>query len=335
MNPSELAEIGKTGLRVTRLGLGGAPLGGLFEGVSEEDAAATVQAAYQAGVRFFDTAPFYGHGRSEARLGQYLRPHPRDEFVLASKVGRILVPTDPAHLEDHRYRETLLFNPVFDFSQEGVLRSFEASLERLGLERIDILHLHDPDEYYREALSEAFPTLARLREQGLIRAIGAGMNQWEMLARFAREADFDCFLLAGRYTLLDQSALPDLLPICLARKISIILGGPYNSGILASGSRGRGHYNYEAVPPEVLEKTRRIEAVCERHGVPLKAAALQFPLGHPAVAAVIPGARSEAEVDENVAMLRHRIPGDLWQELRAEGLIRADAPALDVSPDSV
>ncbi|MCI0408468.1 MAG: aldo/keto reductase, partial [Acidobacteria bacterium] len=253
MNPLELAEIGRTGLRVTRLGLGGAPLGGLFESVPEEDAAATVKAAYQAGIRFFDTAPFYGHGRSEARVGQYLGPHPRDEFVLASKVGRTLVPTDPAHVEDHHYRDTLPFNPVFDFSREGVLRSFEESLKRLGLGRIDILHIHDPDEHYREALSEAFPMLARLREQGLIRAVGAAMNQWEMLARFAREADFDCFLLAGRYTLLDQRALPELMPLCLERKISVILGGPYNSGILASGSRGRGPYNYEAAPPDVLE----------------------------------------------------------------------------------
>jgi D-threo-aldose 1-dehydrogenase len=334
MNPLALAEIGRTGLRVTRLGLGGAPLGGLFTSVSEEDAAATVRAAYGAGVRFFDTAPFYGHGKSETRLGEYLRSHPRDTYVLASKVGRVLVPADPARIEDHRYRDVLPFNPVFDFSRDGVLRSFEESLGRLQLERIDILHIHDPDEHYAQALDEAFPTLARLKEQGHIRALGAGMNQWEMLARFARQADFDCFLLAGRYTLLDQSALPELLPLCLERSISIILGGPYNSGILATGSAGGGHYNYQEVPPEILEKTRRIEAVCSRHGVPLKAAALQFPLAHAAVAAVIPGARSAVEVDENLALLRHPIPASFWQELRQEGLLAEGAPVPSGEPSS-
>jgi D-threo-aldose 1-dehydrogenase len=326
MNPLELVEIGRTGLRVTRLGLGGAPLGGLFSSVAEDDAAATVETAYRAGLRFYDTAPFYGHGRSEARLGRYLRPHPRDEYVLATKVGRVLVPAESSAIEDHRYRDVLPFNPVFDFSREGVLRSFEESLNRLGLERIDVLHIHDPDHHDRQALTEAFPALLSLKQQRLIRAIGAGMNQWEMLARFARHADFDCFLLAGRYTLLDQSALAELLPLCLERKISVILGGPYNSGILATGSGGGGHYNYEAAPPGIVARTRRIEEVARRHDVPLKAAALQFPLAHPAVAAVIPGARSAAEVAENVAMVQQPIPGEFWEELRGGGLIADAAP---------
>jgi D-threo-aldose 1-dehydrogenase len=326
LDPFATAAVGKTELRITRLGLGGAPLGGLFESVTEEDARATVSTAYRAGVRYFDTAPFYGHGTSEIRLGRCLKEHPRESFVLSTKVGRVLVPVDASAVEDHQYRDVLPLNPVFDFSRDGVLRSFESSLDRLGLERIDILHIHDPDEHFREALDEAFPTLERLRAEGRISAVGAGMNQWKMLAEFARAADFDCFLLAGRYTLLDQSALDELLPECERRGISILLGGPYNSGILAAGSRGTGHYNYQPPPAEVMEKLVGLERVAERHGVPLKAAALQFPLGHPAVASVIPGARNAAEVEENAAMMTHPIPATFWRELRDRGLVSSEAP---------
>jgi D-threo-aldose 1-dehydrogenase len=325
-SPFSDSEIGKTGLRVTRLGLGGAPLGGLFESVREEDVRATLATAYAAGIRYFDTAPFYGHGRGEMRLGAFLREQPRDEFVLSTKVGRVLVPAAKDAIEDHHYKDVLPLNPVFDFSAEGILRSFESSLSRLGLERIDILHVHDPDDHYRAVVDDAFPALARLRDEGRIRAIGAGMNQWEMLHDFARTLDFDCFLLAGRYTLLDQSALPKLLPECEKRRISILLGGPYNSGVLAAGSRGSGHYNYERPAPAILSKVARLEAVASRHGVPLKAAALQFPLAHPAVASVIPGARTAAEVEENVRMFSHRIPFDFWSDLREEKLIPEEAP---------
>jgi D-threo-aldose 1-dehydrogenase len=324
-SPGSVSEIGKTGLRVTRLGLGGAPLGGLFESVREEDVRATLSAAYAAGIRYFDTAPFYGHGRGEMRLGAFLRERPRGEFVLSTKVGRILVPAEGA-IENHQYKDVLPLNPVFDFSADGILRSFESSLARLGLERVDILHVHDPDAHYRAVVGEAFPALARLREEGRIAAIGAGMNQWEMLHDFARELDFDCFLLAGRYTLLDQSALEKLLPECEKRGISILIGGPYNSGVLAAGSRGSGHYNYEAPPPAILEKLRRLETVASRHGVPLKAAALQFPLAHPAVASVVPGARTASEVEENVRMFSHPIPSAFWNELLAEGLLPEEAP---------
>lgn len=326
MDPFATAEIGKTGLRITRLGLGGAPLGGLFESVSEESARATVSTAYRAGIRYFDTAPFYGHGTSEIRLGRCLKAHPRESFVLSTKVGRVLVPAAAGEVADHQYRDVLPLNPVFDFSRDGVLRSFEASLDRLGLERIDILHIHDPDEHYREALDEAFPALERLRAEGRISAVGAGMNQWEMLADFARAADFDCFLLAGRYTLLDQSALGGLLPECERRGIAILLGGPYNSGILAAGSRGEGRYDYQPPPAHVMEKLIALERVAKRYQVPLKAAALQFPLGHPAVASVIPGARSAAEVEENVRMMSHPVPASFWNELREEGLIAREAP---------
>jgi D-threo-aldose 1-dehydrogenase len=305
--------------------MGGAPLAGLFESLPEEDARATVEAAYRAGVRYFDTAPFYGHGKGEVRLGAALAAFPRADFVISTKVGRVLVPAEGS-IEDYQYRDVLPFNPVFDFSRDGILRSFESSLERLGLERVEILLIHDPDEHREVALREAFPTLARLREEGRIAAVGAGMNQWEMLHDFAREADFDCFLLAGRYTLLDQSALSKLLPACETRRISILLGGPYNSGVLAAGSRGQGRFDYKAPSPEILARVERLEAVARRHGVPLKAAALQFPLAHPAVASVIPGARSAAEVEENVRMMSHAIPASFWNEVRDERLVAPEAP---------
>jgi D-threo-aldose 1-dehydrogenase len=325
IDPFATVQIGKTGLRVTRLGLGGAPLGGLFTSVQEKDARETVETAFAAGVRYFDTAPFYGHGTGEMRMGAVLRDHDRDSYVVSTKVGRVLVPAE-AEVEDHQYRDVLPLNPVFDYSRHGVLRSFESSLERLGLDRIDILHIHDPDDHYDPALEEAFPTLVGLRKEGRIRAVGAGMNQWQMLLDFACAADFDCFLLAGRYTLLDQSALEELLPECEKRSISILVGGPYNSGILASGSKGRGHYDYQEPPPDVLSRVARLEAVASRHGVPLKAAALQFPLAHPAVASVVPGARSALEVEENVRMMRRPIPTALWNELKTEGLVHPKAP---------
>jgi D-threo-aldose 1-dehydrogenase len=324
--PRSHSEIGKTGLQVTKLGFGGAPLAGLFESVREEDARGALSAAYAAGIRYFDTAPYYGHGRGELRMGAFLRELPRDEIVISTKVGRLLVPAQPGAVEDHQYRDVLPLNPVFDFSASGILRSFESSLERLGMERIDILHLHDPDDHYRDVLDQAFPTLARLREEGRIRAVGAGMNQWEMLLELARSLDFDCFLLAGRYTLLDQSAFPHLLEECTRRRISILIGGPYNSGVLAAGSQGAGHYDYRTPPPSILDRVARLEGVARRHQVPLKAAALQFPLAHPAVASVLPGARTRAEVQENARLFSHPIPAAFWSELRAEKLLPQDVP---------
>lgn len=328
MNPFERVPIGSTGLTVTRLGLGGAPLGGLFESVSHSDAQATVDCAYELGIRYFDTAPFYGHGLGEMRLGRALKDRPRDDFVLSTKVGRILMPAIDGDIEDHKYKDVLPMNPIFDFSAGGVHRSFESSLGRLGLDRVDILHLHDPDKHFERALNEAYPALAELREEARIRAVGAGMNQWEMLHDFATSpaTRFDCFLLAGRYTLLDQSAVAKLLPECERRGIAVLLGGPYNSGILATGSGGPGHYNYDVVPLEVLDKVRRLEEVAARHDVPLKAAALQFPLAHPAVVCVLAGARSPAEVRDNVTMMSHPVPARFWAELRERGLVDPSAP---------
>ena len=300
---------------MTQLGLGSAPLGGLFEAVSDDEAHRVVEAAWQAGIRFFDTAPLYGHGLAEQRFGAVLRTKPRDEFVIATKVGRLLrkdAPPEPGQA----YKGAPPVNPVFDFSYDGVMRSAEESLVRLGLDRIDVLHIHDPDDHYEEALSGAYRALDRMRSEGMIKAVGAGMNQAEMLARFAREADFDCFLLAGRYTLLDRIGLKELLPLCVEKGIAIIAGGVFNSGILADPRPGA-TYNYTVAPPQLVERAAQLNAICKRHGVDLKAAAIQFPLRHPAVACVLTGCRSVAEVEENVRMFQTPVPDTLWDELDA------------------
>ncbi len=320
-----MAEIGRTGLMVRRLGLGGAPLAGLYTGVTNEQAARVVDTYLGHGTGFFDTAPLYGSGVSENRLGAALAGRDRDSFVLATKVGRLLVP-DPARDQDVWSEELPPIGPVFDYSYDGTLRSLDESLRRLGMDRVDILHIHDPDNHYEEAMKGSYRALVRLRDEGVIRAVGAGMNQAKMLARFAIEGDFDCFLCAGRYTLVDHTALKRLLPLCEERNISIIIGGPYNSGILAQGAVDGATFDYRKAPAPVVERVRRIETVCARHGTPLKAAALQFPLAHPAVAAVIPGARSPEEVDENVQMAGFAIPSEFWAELREDGLIPDEAP---------
>lgn len=332
MRKDDRAEIGRTGLNVNRLGLGGAPLAGLYQGVTDEAAARVVNTYLGHGLGFFDTAPLYGSGVSETRLGAALSSRERgrnaparDAFVLATKVGRLLVP-DPARDQDVWSDDLPPVGPVFDYSYDGTLRSLEESLTRLGLDQVDILHIHDPDNHYVEAMKGSYRALLRLREEGVIRAVGVGMNQAKMLARFAAEGDFDCFLCAGRYTLVDHTALKRLLPLCEERNISIIIGGPYNSGILAQGAVDGAKFDYRKAPPVIVEKVRRIEVICGRHETPLKAAALQFPLAHPAVATVIPGARSPLEVDENVAMAEFEIPGDFWAELRDEGLIPDEAP---------
>jgi len=331
MRKDDRAEIGRTDLIVNRLGLGGAPLAGLYQGVSNEQAGRVINTYLGHGLGFFDTAPLYGSGVSETRLGAVLSArvrgddNGRDAFVLATKAGRLLVP-DPARDQDVWSDDLPPVGPVFDYSYDGTLRSLEESLGRLGLDRVDILHIHDPDNHYDEAMKGSYRALVRMRDEGVIRAVGVGMNQAKMLARFAREGDFDCFLCAGRYTLVDHTALKRLLPLCEERKISLIIGGPYNSGILAQGAVEGAKFDYRKAPPGILERVRRVEAVCGRHGTPLKAAALQFPLAHPAVAAVIPGARSPAEVNENVKMFEFEIPADFWTELRAEGLIPDAAP---------
>ena len=324
MNPREQVRLGRTNLKVTRLGLGTAPLAGLYRAVREDDALPVIEAAWANGIRFFDTAPLYGYGNGEIRTGKVLRRKPREEFTLATKVGRLLradAPPEPGQ----SFFGTPPLNPVFDFSYDAVMRSVEESRGRMGIERLDILHIHDPDDHFEEALHGAYRALAELRAEGAISAVGAGMNQAEMLTRFAREADFDCFLLAGRYTLLDQVALKELLPVCIQRGIAIIAAGVYNSGILGDPKPGA-HYNYTDAPASLIQRAQQIRAVCERHHVPLRAAAVQFPLGHPAVQTVVVGCRSVEQIEDSVRMFETEIPPALWEELKAESLLPAEAP---------
>ena len=343
MNPSKLRFIGNTPLQVTQFGMGGAVLGNLFDKVGEGVSTDTIAAAYDAGVRYFDTAPLYGNGLSEKRMGNGLAPYDRDEIVISTKVGWSLEPRDPSEMEDGAFIDPLPFEPVMNFSRDAVLRSLDESLERLSTDRIDIWLIHDPDEglsvmpdhgpydksHFQEAMDEAYPILDDLRSQGVVKAIGSGMNQWQMLYDLAMAGDFDCFLLAGRYTLLEQESLGKLLPVCDEKNISIIIGGPYNSGILATGAIDGAYYNYTAAPREILERTRKIEEVCARHNVSLQAAALQFPFGHPAVSAVIPGARSVEEIESNIGYFKQDIPADFWAELKSRELINPEAPVPD------
>jgi D-threo-aldose 1-dehydrogenase len=317
--------------------MGGASIGGLFAEVRDEDAITTVDHAWDLGIRYFDTAPLYGYGLSEQRMGRALRDRPRDSFVLSTKVGRLVRSTDriPADAdidrqifdgrEDAFYVGTGPVRMVFDYSADGVARSIEESLERLGLDRIDIALIHDPDEHWEAAIGGAYPALHRLREQGVVRAIGAGMNQSGMLARFAREGDFDVFMVAGRYTILDQEALVELLTLCVAKGISVLAAGVMNSGILANPRPG-GRFDYAPASTALIHRAQRLGVVCARHGVPLKAAAVQFPLAHPAVAAVVAGVRRVDHLDEYPELFRSPIPAALWDDLRTEGLIPSNAP---------
>jgi D-threo-aldose 1-dehydrogenase len=316
------ASLGRTTVQVTRLGLGTGPLGGWPRVVPPSQATATVERAWDLGLRYFDTAPLYGSGLSETIIGSALASRPRDVFTLSTKVGRLLVPGPP---EDSLFEGGLPFTPVEDFSYEGTLRSLRESLERLRMERVDVALIHDPDDHHEAALEGAHRALVHLREEGMIDAIGAGMNWSEPLTRFATEGDFDCFLVAGRYTLLEQDSLDDLMPACTERGISIIAAGVYNSGLLANPVPGT-TYNYAPAPPELVERARRLQSACKEFDVPLRAAALQFPLAHPAVACVIVGARSPAEVEENVRLLDNEIPPELWTALKDHGLLRVDAP---------
>ena len=337
MDPFERVSIGETGVELTRLGMGCAPIGSpprpetLLGDATYDEALTTLGRAYDLGVRYFDTAPFYGLGRSEVRVGRALGEIRRDDFVLSSKVGRLLDPPAGGERSSSDGPEGLpRFDVRFDYSRAGILRSVEESLERLGLEQIDILYLHDPDwepGLEAPAVATGFPTLLELREQGVVRAIGTGMNQWQMPARFIREFDLDLVLLAGRYTLLDQSASGEFMELCAERGVRLVIGGPYNSGILAADDLSRPvSFNYEEAGPEWVEKARRIQAVCRRQGASMKAAALQFVLAYPVVASVIPGAASVAEVQENARLIGEELPASLWDELKAEGLIPAGAP---------
>jgi D-threo-aldose 1-dehydrogenase len=331
-----LGRRGGAGLMVTALGFGGAPLGDLYARLDDATAIAAVGTAYGAGVRLFDTSPLYGRGLSEHRVGAALRRLPRDEFVLSTKVGRIYAPAPDGVRNPEGYVGGLPFEGRFDYSYDGALRSLEQSLLRLGLARVDIVLIHDIDAWthgadavdarYREALDGAWRALAELRAQGVVRAIGVGVNDAAICARIARDADPDCVLLAGRYSLLEQPALDEFLPLAQAQGIGVLLGGVFNSGILATGAVAGARYNYRPAPPEILARVARIERVCAAHGTELPHASLAFALGHPAVASVVLGAVSPDEVARNAALFARPVPAALWRDLVAEGLLRADAP---------
>ncbi|MEU5634663.1 aldo/keto reductase [Streptomyces rishiriensis] len=320
--------LGRSGVEVSALGLGAAPLANLYSEVTDEQAHDTVTAAWRRGVRYFDTAPHYGLGLSERRLGAALREFPRARYTVSTKVGRRLEPVDPPDGDDlaHGFAVPATHRRVWDFSADGVRRSLESSLERLGLDRVDVVYLHDPDDHGEQAFREGYPALERLRAEGMVGAIGAGMNQTEMLTRFISDTDVDVVLCAGRYTLLDQRARAGLLPAALERGVSVVVGGAFNSGLLADPRPGA-TYDYARAPGGLLERALRMKAVAGRHGVTLRAAALAFCAGHPAVASVLVGARSATEAEDCAEQFAVPVPAALWEELRETGLLPAQDPS--------
>ncbi|ODS82674.1 MULTISPECIES: aldo/keto reductase [unclassified Devosia] len=328
--------VGQTGLEISRIGFGGAPLGDLRRAPTEAGARELLEAAWDAGIRYFDTAPFYGAGLSERRIGDFLRDKPRDSYVLSTKVGRLLVPDRAFAMQRQGDPRALPFRPKFDFSYDGVMRSYDNSLQRLGLESIDILFLHDigafsQREHHAESMAQALDgggirALEELRASGAVRAIGAGVNEWQIIDELMNHARFDIFLLANRYTLLDQEVIDTLLPRVQREGVAIVDGAPLNSGILATGPVPNAIYDYAQASPEMIEKTRRIKELCDRHDTTLIRAALSFPLGHAAITAIIPGFSNVAEFNDNLAGYRKAIPDALWSELRAAGLLHPDAP---------
>ncbi len=337
MDPLARRKLGKSELTVTALGLGGAPLVGLKSSVPESQAHDTVAAAYDCGLRLFDTSPFYGIGLSEHRMGHVLRGKQSHDFVLSTKVGRYLIPETPDQVDHSLFHGTLNMRAILDYSYDGTIRALDQSFQRLGVERIDVLHIHDIDiwsqgsreayeERFQEAMDGAYRALHGLRAQGVIGAIGIGVNEVEPCLRCALIGDFDCFMLAGRYTLLEQAALDTLLPLMERKGIGLLIAAPYNSGILATGAVPGARYNYRPASPEIMARVARIEEIGRRHDVPLQAAALQFPLGHPAVAAVVPGAVSPQEVRQNAALMAHPIPAAFWAELKHEQLLPEHCP---------
>ena len=317
-------EIRRTGLQLTTLGFGAAPIAGLYRAVDQQTARATIDAAWNGGIRYFDTAPHYGLGLSERRLGEALRDRSRDDVVVSSKVGRLLVPRiPPLARDDDMFDVPGDLTRRRDYSRDGIMRSLEATLQRTGLDRVDVLYIHDPDEHWREAAEEAVPTLVELREADVVGAIGVGMNQSAMLARFIRETDVDLVMLAGRYTLLEQGAADELLPTALEHGRSVVAAAVFNSGLFARDDvPDTATYNYGQAAPDVLERARLLASVCREHGTTLPAAAIRFPLRHPAVASVVVGMRSPAEVDRNLAAHAQHVPDELWADLEHRGLIR-------------
>ena len=314
--------LGRSAVEVTELGFGGGPLGGLFTPLDDDTAAAALAAAWDCGIRYFDTSPHYGIGQSERRIGSFLRGKPRAEFTLSTKVGRLLIPQESAGRMDESFQVPATHRRVWDFSRDGVLRSFEDSLARLDTDRIDVLFLHDAEDHFEAALRDGYPALAELRAQHAVGAIGAGMYDTAKLTRLVQETDVDVVMLAGRYTLLNHSAVDDLLPACAARGVSVLAVSVFNSGILATPRPAAGAtFDYEPAAPELLRRAHRIADVCEAHGVTLPQAAMAFPLLHPVVAGIVIGMRSAEEAQRNAEAFRAEVPAGLWADLRSEGLL--------------
>jgi D-threo-aldose 1-dehydrogenase len=319
--------LGRSAVEVTELGFGGGPLGGLFAPLDDETAAEALTAAWDAGIRSFDTAPHYGIGHSERRIGASLRQQPRGSFTLSTKVGRLLVPQEPRGRRDEYFEVPATQRRVWDFSRDGVLRSVDASLARMGVDRVDVLFLHDAEDHFDAALQDGYPALAELRSQGVVGAIGAGMFDAAKLTTLVRETDVDVVMLAGRYTLLEQFALDDLLPACAERGVSVLAAAVFNSGVLAEPRPAAGaRFDYQPAPPELLQRAHRIADVCEAHGVTLPQAAIAFPLAHPVVAGVVIGMRSAEEVRRNISSFDAAVPAEVWADLRGAGLLDERAP---------
>ena len=335
MQPSTKKKFGRVDLDVSAFGFGTAPVGNIFREIDEETSDAMYQAAWDAGVRYYDTAPMYGHGLSELRTGHSLRWKNREDYVLSSKVGRVLKPARKADIDYAPWTNAGRNTMHFDYSYDGTMRSFEDSMQRLNLEYMDIVFIHDIDvftrgdeqpEVFKQAMDSCYRALDDLRSQGVVKAIGVGVNEWEVCHAALQANDFDCFLLAGRYTLLEQDALNEFLPLCEERGAAVVVGGGFNSGILATGAKEGAKYNYAPAPADIMDKVAKIEQVCAVHNVPLPAAALQFVVAHPAIPSFIAGTRTVEQLTQNLDWFSHPIPSDFWAELKSKDLLREDAP---------
>jgi D-threo-aldose 1-dehydrogenase len=335
MKPWAKSRLGRVDLDITALGLGSVPIANAYKAMSEAQADAVIGAAWDAGIRFFDTAPLYGHGLGELRLGASLRLKNRDDFVLATKVGRLLKPMPRGDIDFGAFVDAPAFGFAYDYSYDGTMRALEDSLQRLAIERIDVALIHDIDvlnfgeaqpAFFDQAMDECWRALEALRSQGIVKAIGVGVNEWQVCEAALLRCDFDCFLLAGRYTLLEQEALDSFLPLCVERNVAVVIGGGFNSGILATGAVKDARYNYAPAPAEIADRVKKIEAVCRDHAVPMPAAAMQFVLAHPAIASFVSGIRSISQLRQNLQWLDTAIPANFWRDMKAQGLIREDAP---------